>query len=142
MAAGRGRFRRSMGTLRRLIGVYHAKGSLSGELAYWVGARLGRAHCALCDITHGVLREKASWRACTAELPVVFETFHLDDQPAELAAVTAGRTPCVVAETGHGLDLLLDPADLESCGGDPQRFVQALTAAIERRGLRPESEVG
>jgi hypothetical protein len=33
-----------------LIGVYAADGTVTGELAYFVGARLGRAHCALCDI--------------------------------------------------------------------------------------------
>ena len=40
----------------RLIGVYDANGTLSGELAYWIGARLGRRHCSLCDITHGSVR--------------------------------------------------------------------------------------
>jgi hypothetical protein len=31
-------------TIRRLVGVYNANGSVSGELAYFIGARLGRAH--------------------------------------------------------------------------------------------------
>ena len=41
-----------------LTGVYQADGSLSGELRYVVGKLLGSAHCALCDITHGAVREK------------------------------------------------------------------------------------
>lgn len=59
--------------LRRLVGVYDADHTLRGELSYWVGARLGRAHRALCDITHGTLRVKADWRACRSGLPVAFD---------------------------------------------------------------------
>src|SRR6478735_10675397 len=70
-----------MNRIVRLIGVYDADGTVRGELAYWVGARLGRAHCALCDITHGLIRERADWKACRASLPVPFDTFHRDDQP-------------------------------------------------------------
>ena len=39
--------------LARLVGVYDADGTPWGEVAYWVGARLGRRHCSLCEITHG-----------------------------------------------------------------------------------------
>lgn len=42
-------------TLQRLVGVYDADGTVLGELSYFVKARLGRAHCSLCDITHGVV---------------------------------------------------------------------------------------
>ena len=50
-------------TVTALTGVHHADGSVIGELRYWIGARLGRAHCALCDITHGGAR----WRAARAD---------------------------------------------------------------------------
>ena len=36
--------------------------ALVGEARYWIGARLGRAHCALCDITHGLFTERDDWR--------------------------------------------------------------------------------
>jgi hypothetical protein len=126
-----------MTELRRLLGVYHAEGTLSGELRYWIGARLGRAHCALCDITHGTFREKRTWQACRTTLPVPFETFHLDDQPAALAAVTAAATPCVVAETDDGFEVLLGPADLNACAGDPEALVGHLTEELADRDLVP-----
>ena len=62
-----------------LTGVYHADGTVLGELRYWVGARLGRGHCSLCEITHGSVREKAGWRAAREQLAVPFVAVHLDE---------------------------------------------------------------
>jgi hypothetical protein len=70
--------------IKGLVGIYNAEGTLRGELTYWVGARLGREHCGLCDITHGSVREKAEWKRCRAGLPVPFDTFHRDDQPDDI----------------------------------------------------------
>ena len=123
-------------TLRRLIGVYNAEHTWRGELTYLVGSRLGRAHCALCDITHGVLREKAEWRECRSALPVPVDTFHLDDQPEAVRSFVDGRAPVVVGETGDGLVLLLTPGELEVCGGSPHRLVRALEDAVERLEVR------
>jgi hypothetical protein len=122
-------------SISRLVGVYHADGSLRGELSYWIGARLGRAHCALCDITHGTFRMKHQWRECRQRLAVEFETVHLDERPAELVALTDGHTPCVVALVGDQWMMLLDPDDLEACDGDPDALLDALDAAAARLGL-------
>lgn len=120
----------------RLVGVYDADGTLAGELRYWVGARVGRAHCALCDITHGLLRERGDWRSCRSTLPVEFATYHRDDQPAAVRAATGDRAPAVVAETDGGHVVLLDGAALEACEADPGRLVAAVTAAAADLGLR------
>ncbi len=69
------------GVLVRLVGVYDAEGTLRGELSYFLRHLAGRAHCALCDVTHGRVRERAHWRELRSTLPVPFETFHRDDQP-------------------------------------------------------------
>ena len=91
----------------RLVGVYDADHTLRGELAYFVGARLGRRHCALCDVTHGLVRERGTWKACKAGLPVPFVTFHRDDRPAAVRAASAGVAPVVMAETTAGFRVLL-----------------------------------
>lgn len=57
-------------TVRELIGVYDADGTLVGEVRYWIGARLGRTHCGLCEITHGLFTERADWRQCRDQLDV------------------------------------------------------------------------
>jgi len=123
------------GTIRRLVGVYDADSTLRGELTYWVGARLGRAHCSLCDITHGTFRERNDWVECRDGLPVRFDTYHRNDQPDEVRSVTGGTAPVVVAETGSRIIVLLDPRQLEECEGTPQRLVEALTTAATRLDL-------
>jgi hypothetical protein len=115
-----------------LTGVYHADGSLIGELRYLVGSRLGRAHCSLCDITHGALREKAAWRAERDRLGVPFRAVHLDERTPEERAASDGRTPCVLAHGPDGIRVLLGPDELEACAGDPAALAAAIAELVER----------
>lgn len=119
----------------RLIGVYDADGTVRGELAYWVGARLGRRHCSLCDITHGSVRERSEWKACRSSLPVAFDTYHRDDQPDAVRAAAGGRAPVVLADTGGGLVVLVGPDELDGYDGSIDRLVDGIDAAMERLGL-------
>jgi hypothetical protein len=120
----------------RLVGVYDADHTLRGEVSYWIGARLGRRHCSLCDITHSSVRQRPEWRACVAGLPVQFETFHRDDQPDAVRLAADGRAPVVVVETDQGHELLLDQAALDECAGSIDRLVAAIERAADRAGLR------
>jgi hypothetical protein len=119
----------------RLVGVYDADHTIRGEVAYWIGARLGRAHCSLCDITHGLLRTRPEWQACRAGMPVPFDTFHRDDQPEPVRRAAEGVAPVVVAETSHGIVVLLAPADLDACAGSIDRMMAAIEAAVTEREL-------
>lgn len=123
--------------VRRVVGVYDADHTLLGEAAYWVGARLGRRHCALCDITHGLFTPKRDWVECRTALPYPFDTFHRDDQPAAVRAALAGAAPAVVAEFDDGsVALLLDSTALDACAGDVQALIDAVDAAIDRITMR------
>ncbi len=131
-----------MERITELVGVYHASGTLWGELSYWVGARLGRAHCALCDITHGTFRRKSAWVSCADTLPVPFTTYHLDDRPPDVVAASEGSTPCVLARTvtdadsGPGvLRMLVDPTELEGCAGEPAALADAVVRNAAALGL-------
>ncbi|MGB0112666.1 MAG: hypothetical protein WBP59_05555 [Ilumatobacteraceae bacterium] len=120
----------------RLVGVYDADHTIRGELGYWVGARLGRAHCALCDITHGMIRRRRDWQDYVAGLDVRFETFHRDDQPDAVRAAV-DRLPTVVAELASGtIVVLLDADALDACAGSVQRLAAAVDDALVREGLR------
>lgn len=124
-------------SVARLIGVYDADGSILGELSYFVQARIGRAHCDLCDITHGRVRERADWRAARDHLDVPFATFHRDDQPDTVRDASGGATPVVVAELTDGSVVpLLGRDELARCEGSPDRLIDAVRAALDERDLR------
>lgn len=122
-------------SVERLVGVYDADHTLRGELSYWIGARLGRAHCSLCDITHGMFRQRADWKACREGIPVRFDTYHRDDQPDAVRAALAGVAPAVVAETNDGVVVLLGPDELAACHGSPEHLVASIEGAVDAHGL-------
>jgi len=123
---------RDLADLPRLWGVYHANGGLLGELTYVLGKLRGTAHCALCDVTHRI-RMKDEWKELAASLDMSLALVHLNEQPASLAEVTEGSTPCVVAETEDGFRVLLSPKQLESVGGSVRLFGELLREAWETR---------
>jgi hypothetical protein len=122
-------------TIRELVGVYHADGSLRGELTYVVGKLVGRAHCALCDITHGAVRRRATFDASVATLPVEMHLVHLDERDADIAAASDGHTPCVLARTDAGPVVLLDADELERCAGDPDVLRREIDRAVAEQRL-------
>lgn len=126
--------------IERLVGVYDADGTLRGELAYWVGARLGRRHCSLCEITHGLVRERDDWKACRAGLPIPFDTYHRDDQPANVRGALGGVAPAVAAETATGVVRLLGPEAIADCAGSPVRLMAAIEAAVSEADLEWSSD--
>jgi len=122
-------------TLHALYGVYNANGGLLGELAYVTGKLMKTAHCALCDITHGWVREKTTFTACRNTFSAPIHTVHINEQSDALANYTAERTPCVVAETDAGFVMLLDEEALEACNRSVDAFTHALNAALHAHEL-------
>ena len=110
--------------------VYDADGGLQGELAY-VWNKLRGAHCALCDITHGIARAKPGFEELTRSLGVPVEVLHRNEQDPELAEFTAGIEPVVVARTSDGPLVLMDSASLDRCGGELDTFARELRTRIE-----------
>jgi hypothetical protein len=122
--------------VRRLIGVYDADGTIRGEVMYWIGARLGTSHCALCDITHGPVRARSGWRTCRDQLPVAFDVYHRDDQPEAVRRASGNTAPVVVAETSEGFVLLMSGADLAACNSSPEALfakIESLMASLDAR---------
>ena len=117
-----------------LVGVYDADGTIVGELRYWLGARVGTAHCELCVISHGTFRAKRDWRSFVEACAVPFVTHHRDDAPSDVLAAL-GPLAAVGAVTSDGVVLLLGPDELEVCGGDVARFAQRLADALAANGL-------
>jgi hypothetical protein len=122
-------------TIGSLTGVYNARGTITGELAYLAGKLSGRAHCGLCDITHGLrLHERKEWREQRRRLRVPFETVHLDERSPEVARACP-TAPCVVAHTDDGVIPLLGPAEINAFAGNGEELISAIDRAATRRGL-------
>lgn len=118
-----------------LIGVYDADGSVVGEIRYWIGARFGRSHCSLCDITHGTFRERSEWRAFRELLPVDFTTWHRDDAPADVIDACGANFPIVLARVDVEIMVLLDETALEGLGGDVDQLAAAIADRCAQLGL-------
>lgn len=123
-----------------LFAIYNAEGSLAGELRYALTKALGGVTCALCDITHGWNpRGKRVWRDC-AGLPESVQWLHKDEVSPELCVAIANQTlPCVIADLGGRIELLLDCAELESCNGDFAVFEKLLQEKIAELNILPSS---
>ncbi|BDZ41759.1 hypothetical protein GCM10025865_10580 [Paraoerskovia sediminicola] len=119
-----------------VVGVYHADGGFVGEARYVVGKILGRAHCALCDVSHSPVRRKRSWDAMVSRLGVPVSTVHLNEMSDDVARVVAEvGSPVVLGRTDEGPVVLLDAAALEELHGSVDAFEAALRAALVPRSV-------
>ena len=110
--------------ITELIGVYDADSTLFGEISYWVGARLGIAHCSLCELTHGLFTTKSEWTQCAESLSIPFRLFHRDDAPHDVIAALAGHFPAVLQRTNNGVSVILTKEELERFDGRTSDFAQ------------------
>jgi len=113
------------------IGVYDADSTLVGEISYWVNARLGRTHCSLCELTHGMFTKKSAWKSCQSSLSIPFLTFHRNDAPSDVLQVAQGQFPLVLARYSHGLELVMSQKQLEKFKGDTSQFNIELTKFLK-----------
>ncbi len=120
--------------IREFVGVYNADGGVRGEVRYVVGHLLGRAECALCDITHSPVRRKKQWDRFVVDRGVPWRLLHLNEMPADVATLVAqAGSPLVLARTDHGLQVVLTPGDLAALDGSVERFAAALASATAAR---------
>ena len=115
----------------KLYGVYHANGGFFGKLSYAAGKIRGSHNCALCDVTHGLVFEKSSFKNCTKDIPLSLNLVHLHEQPNALQSFTKGKTPCIVLHKEEQYHLVLDKKALINCHGDVVQFQKHLLAALE-----------
>jgi len=129
-------------TASRLVGVYDADGGLVGEVSYVLRAAAGAAHCSLCDITHGRLRERSDWRSCRDGLGIPFDTVHRNEQPPEVRAVTEALPAVVAVVEGGTPVVLLGPDEIGACAASPVALVDAVEAAAARHGVALGAQAG
>lgn len=122
----------------RVIGVYDAEGTLTGELLYLWRRTFSAEHCALCDISHGSFRRRPEWDRCASAFTdrrgLAMELFHLDDAPVSVTGHRDFAAPSVFFEFSDGdLARIMGPEDLASCGRSPDALFAALDRALDQR---------
>jgi hypothetical protein len=108
------------------IGIYNAESTILGELSYWIGARLGVRHCSLCDITHGLFTQRAEWKQCVSSLHIPFTTHHINDAPADVLEVAAGRYPVILGRSANDLTVVLNDEQIQRFNGSADALIAAL----------------
>ena len=119
-----------------LYAIYDADGSLAGELRYLVDKFLGRADCALCDLSHGWHPAgKRAWRqqqGATTQLTWL----HRDEVPHHVLAHVSESLPCVATDTDGNVGILISKDELAGCEGSFTVFEQLLAEKLQ--GLAPD----
>ncbi|MGL4744086.1 MAG: hypothetical protein ACRCXL_06805 [Dermatophilaceae bacterium] len=125
-----------MAEIVEVVGIYDADGGLPGEVAYVVGHLLGRAECALCDVTHSPVRRKPAWDAMVARIPVPVRVVHRNEtSDDERMATASSGLPVVLARRANGaIDVLLDHSALTGLDGSVDAFEAALRRALPACG--------
>ena len=109
-----------------LIGIYNADASITGEIRYLLRKVFSHDTCALCDLTHGWNPlGKSAWRS-RAETEPNIVWLHRDEAPESLLNAVVGELPCVIADHGHRVEMLLDSDALKACEGDFAIFTELL----------------
>ncbi len=115
-----------------LYAIYDADGSLAGELRYLVDKFLGRADCALCDLSHGWHPAgKRAWRqqqGATTQLIWL----HRDEVPHHVLAHVSESLPCIAMDSQGSVDILISKDQLAGCEGDFTVFEQLLVQKLQR----------
>ena len=113
----------------QLIGIYDADASITGEIRYLLRKVFSNYTCALCDLTHGWNPlGKSAWRNRAETEPNII-WLHRDEAPEGLLDAVEERLPCVVADHGHRVEMLLDSDALRACEGNFATF----TALLEEK---------
>lgn len=116
----------------------------SGALAAMLDSlrKLGHSRnaCALCAVTHGVVRKRRVWSEveCSLGLPSVY--YHRDEIPEVVAKFVRAnrlRLPAVLfAMAGGGYETAVTAGEIGECRGDPRRLRDRIEAARERLASR------
>jgi len=122
-------------TAPRLVGIYNADGGVVGEVAYVLGHLIGRAECALCDITHSPIRQKTAWKQMVIRLArehgYEMVTRHRNETTEAEHLVSTGQEPCVLIERPDGtLGIVLATHELVAVAGSVEAFERALVAKL------------
>ena len=119
--------------------IYDADGSVLGELQYLRDKCLGRAECALCDLSHGWNpMGRSAWRQRKGITDSI-NWVHRDELPQHIATYVTGHLPCVVMASGNTIEIVVNRSALKGCEGDFSVFEHLLEQTV--RMLRTQTSL-
>ncbi|TDN92291.1 hypothetical protein EV279_1810 [Microbacterium sp. BK668] len=121
--------------ITKYSGIYNADGGAIGEIRYAFGHLFGSAECALCTITHSLVRRKPAWDGMVDRIGVPIVLLHRNEVDERLAgAVRDIALPVVIAHHEDGsVSVALDADELAQLDGSVDDFEQALLAQRRHR---------
>ena len=122
--------------------IYDADGSVLGELQYLRDKCLGRADCALCDLSHGWNpMGRSAWRQRKGITDSI-NWVHRDELPQHIATYVTGHLPCVVMASGDTIEIVVNRSALKGCEGDFSVFEHLLEQTLRTLQTQASSASG
>lgn len=116
--------------MNQLIFIYSAKsGVISNIPGAIVKAFGGMSGCALCNITHGSIKEKPAWVSFVASLsapPIIYHTNEIPADIKEFLDKNALTLPVVLEQRGTTWGVVVTSDELNDCKGSVGELVRLL----------------
>ena len=110
--------------------IYDADGSFMGEVRYLRDKCLGKAECALCDLSHGWNPlGRSDWRRRKG-VAASLNWLHRDELPGHVVAQVKGQLPCVAVDSGGEIEIVIGRDALRGCEGDFSVFEHLLKQTL------------
>lgn len=108
-----------------------------GEVRYLRDKCLGKAECALCDLSHGWSPlGRSDWRRRKG-VSASLHWLHRDELPGHVAAQVAGQLPCVAVDRDGEIEIVIGREALRGCEGDFSVFEHLLEQTVRALNAEP-----
>jgi hypothetical protein len=122
--------RTTVGSTPAFYAIYDADGSFMGEVRYLRDKCLGKADCALCDLSHGWNPlGRSDWRRRKG-VAASLNWLHRDELPGHVAAQVRGQLPCVAVDRNGEIEIVIGRDALRGCEGDFSVFEHLLEQTL------------
>tara|TARA_B100000929_G_scaffold285209_1_gene268494 strand:+ start:1605 stop:1973 length:369 start_codon:yes stop_codon:yes gene_type:complete len=90
--------------------------------------------CSLCDITHGVLKEREKWKQFRENSEVEMQFLHKDEFTKQYASKFGHKFefPVILSENGRGLEVFISKKELSEIK-DEKELIAILEKRLNRR---------
>lgn len=113
-----------------LVFIYNGHWSIQGGITYLSELTRGMESCALCDITHGLVRKKGQWKECEAQISTPIESLYLNQLEDPHKQAAGEEYPCILGRSGNNYKKLLGPLELKECEGDPEALKRLIDVVL------------